>query len=78
MNEERTPKENEQPIVSETDTESAVPVEEKEPFVPSPKWKRVFAWILFAIVLLGIINWLAGIAFPTWTETLKQWLQSLT
>ena len=78
MKEEKLTTENEQAVASDDEAENAAPVEEKEPFVPSPRWKRVFAWILFAIVLLGIINWLAGIAFPTWTDTLKQWLQSLT
>lgn len=48
-------------------------VEEKEPFVPSPTSKRVFAWILFAIVILGIISWLLSIAFPGWTETVRAW-----
>ena len=44
--------------------------EEKLPFEPSPLWKRVGAWILFGIVVLGIINWLVSIAFPNW----PQWL----
>lgn len=47
--------------------------EEKEPFVPSPKWKRVFAWILFAIVTIGIVLWLLNIAYPgmQWIKTIK-------
>lgn len=46
---------------------------EKEPFIPSPKWKRVMAWILFAVVIVGIINWLLGIAVPNWTDIVKSW-----
>lgn len=46
---------------------------ENEPFVPSPKWKRVFAWILFGIVAIGIIFWLLHIAYPDmrWVTTIK-------
>lgn len=29
---------------------------EKEPYVPRPKWQIVMAWVLFAIVVLGVIN----------------------
>ncbi len=43
-------------------------LEEKEPFTPSPKWKRVVAWILFGIVMLGVINWLVSIAYPEWPK----------
>ena len=39
-------------------------------FVPSPKWKRVLAWVLFAIVVLGIASWLLNIAVPEWPEKL--------
>lgn len=42
--------------------------EEKEPFEPAPKWKRVGAWILFGIVVLGIANWLVSIAYPEWPQ----------
>lgn len=45
---------------------------EKEPFVPSPRWKRIFAWVLFVIVVIGIICWLLNIAFPEW-----QWIDAL-
>lgn len=43
-------------------------VEEKAPFEPSPRWKRVLAWIMVAIVSLGVINWLISIAYPQWPE----------
>lgn len=52
-------------------------VEEKEPFVPSPTSKRVFAWILFVIVLLGIVSWLLSIAFPGWIDTVRAWALGL-
>lgn len=48
---------------------------ENEPYVPSPKWKRVVAWILFGIMVVGIIFWLLGIAYPNWVETVKEWLR---
>jgi len=47
----------------------------QQEFVPSPKWKRVLAWIMFAIVCIGIVCWLLGIAFPTWPEAVKDWLK---
>ena len=40
----------------------------KEEFIPSPKWKRVFAWVLFGIVVLGICCWLLNIAIPEWAD----------
>ena len=46
---------------------------EKE-FYPSPAWKRVLAWVLFGILLVGIILWLVGIAVPDWVDTVKAWL----
>lgn len=49
---------------------------EKEPFVPSPRWKRVAAWCMFAVVVLGIIFWLLGIAEPNWTEKLLDYLRN--
>lgn len=52
-------------------------VEEKEPFVPSSTSKRVFAWILFVIVLLGIVSWLLSIAFPGWIDTVRAWALGL-
>ncbi len=42
--------------------------EEKAPFEPSPRWKRVLAWIMAGIVTVGVINWLISIAFPQWPE----------
>ena len=38
------------PAVQET------PEAPQSEFVPSPKWKRVLAWVLFAIVVLGIAS----------------------
>ncbi len=29
---------------------------QQNPYVSRPKWQLVFAWVLFGIVLLGIIN----------------------
>ncbi len=29
---------------------------ETEPYVPRPKWQIVMAWVLFGIVVLGIVN----------------------
>ena len=47
------------------------PVEEKAPFEPSPRWKRICAWILVVIVVIGVINWLISIAYPQWPEFIK-------
>lgn len=44
------------------------PIEEKPPFEPSPRWKRICAWILVSIVILGVINWLVSIAYPHWPQ----------
>lgn len=30
--------------------------EEKHPYVPRPRWQVIMAWVLFGIVLLGILN----------------------
>lgn len=64
-------KENEEIRTEET------AAEEKEPFVPSSTSKRVFAWILFAIVFLGIVSWLLSIAFPGWIESVRAWAKGL-
>lgn len=45
-----------------------------EEYVPSPKWKRVMAWILFGIVCVGIVCWLLSIAYPNWIDATKAWL----
>ena len=29
---------------------------EPEPYVPRPRWQLVMAWVLIAIVVLGIVN----------------------
>lgn len=58
--------------------EEAEPQEQKAPFVPSPKWKRVLAWVLFVIVVLGVITWLLNIAFPEWIGTVKAWFAGLS
>lgn len=51
--------------------------EEQEVFVPSPRWKRIGAWILFAIVIIALGTWLASIAFPGWIEVVKNWFFGL-
>ncbi len=50
---------------------------QKAPFVPSPGWKRVLAWVLFVIVVLGIITWLLNMAVPTWIDAVKAWFAGL-
>lgn len=50
--------------------------ETKEPFVPSPRRKRVTAWCLFAVVMLGIVFWLLGIADPHWTEKILDYFRN--
>lgn len=49
----------------ETVTEEEL-AKEMPPFEPSPRWKRICAWIMVAIVILGVINWLVSIAYPQW------------
>lgn len=51
--------------------------EEKPPFTPSSKSKRIFAWVLFDIVIIAIINWLLCIAIPDWQQAVKDWLGRL-
>ncbi|MDR0889610.1 MAG: hypothetical protein LBM28_03060 [Oscillospiraceae bacterium] len=36
-------------------------------FIPSPKWKRALAWVMFGIFMVGILLWLLHIAVPDWT-----------
>ena len=67
-------KENEELRAEEAAAEE---VEEKELFVPSSASKRVFAWILFAIVFLGIVSWLLSIACPDWVESVRAWAKGL-
>lgn len=67
-------KENEELRAEEAAAEE---VEEKGPFVPSSTSKRVFAWILFAIVFLGIVSWLLSIACPDWVESVRAWAKGL-
>ena len=50
--------------------------EEQQEYVPSPKWKRIMAWILFVVMCVGIIFWLLGIAYPNWIDTSKEWLRN--
>ncbi len=42
-----------------------------EEYVPSPRWKRVMAWVLFGIMCVAIVLWLLNIAFPTWIDAIK-------
>lgn len=58
--------------------EQDLPEEQEKPeFVPSSRWKRIGAWILFGIVILSLGTWLASIAFPNWIETVKSWVSGL-
>lgn len=49
------------------------PTAEKEPYVPSSRGRRVFAWILFGIMVVGTVLWLLGIADPNWTEKIIEY-----
>ena len=51
--------------------------QEEEVFVPSPRWKRIGAWILFGIVLISLCTWLISIAVPGWTAGVKDWIAGL-
>ena len=48
---------------------------EETPFVPSPTWKRIFAWVLFAVVFISLIFWLLNIAYPNWTASALDWMK---
>ena len=64
--------------MNEQNNETEIVEEEvKAPFVPSPKWKRVLAWVFFVIVVLGIVTWLLNIAFPEWIADVKAWFAGL-
>lgn len=45
-------------------------------FVPSSKRKRVIAWILFAIVIVGVALWLLNIAMPDWIEKVHEYFRN--
>lgn len=49
----------------------------EEVFTPCSKGTRIFAWVLFVVVVLGIITWLLNIACPGWIEATKAWLSGL-
>lgn len=51
--------------------------EEEKVFVPSSTSKRVLAWVLFVIVILGTITWLLNIACPEWISAVKSWAANL-
>ena len=51
--------------------------EAKAPFTPSPRWTRVFAWVLAVIITLGVITWLLNMAFPEWIDAVKLWFAGL-
>ena len=68
-------KENEEVLLEHVTPEDLPHPEDQVPaFVPSPRWKRVLAWVLFAIVAAGIIFWLLGIANPNWVEQVRNWI----
>ena len=60
--------------MEEKDIQTPMP-EEKQPFEPSSKGRRIFAWVLFGIVAIGIVFWLLGIADPNWTEKLLDYFR---
>ena len=68
--------ENEEVLMENVSPEDLPTEAEKleKPFVPSAPWKRVLAWILFAVVVLGLATWLLNIANPGWIEAVKNWL----
>ena len=61
--------------MEEKDIQTPTP-EEKPPFEPSSKGRRIFAWVLIGIVAIGIVFWLLGIADPNWTEKLLDYFRS--
>ena len=67
--------ENEEILMENVSPEDLPTEEERQekPFVPSAPWKRVLAWVLFAVVVLGLATWLLNIANPGWIETVKGW-----
>ena len=67
--------ENEEILMENVSPEDLPTEEERQEktFVPSAPWKRVLAWVLFAVVVLGLATWLLNIANPGWIETVKSW-----
>lgn len=51
--------------------------QEEKVFVPSPTSKRILAWVLFVVVIFGIISWLLNIAWPGWEAAVKAWVLGL-
>ncbi len=69
-------KENEEVLMENVSPEDLPTEEEKEgekPFVPSSMGKRVLAWFLFAVMVLGICTWLLNIAYPEWIDVVRAW-----
>lgn len=60
-------------MYEEPNRETTEAPQTQEPFVPSPAWKRAVAWVMFAIVILGVITWLLNIACPQWIDVVKGW-----
>ena len=69
MDEEKIAEQEESVIDEEIEEELVDPEEENDAsFEPSPKWKRIGAWIMFVIVVIAVINWLISIAYPNWPQ----------
>jgi hypothetical protein len=45
-----------QPSEEELEKLQAYIEKEKQPYVERPRWQIIMAWVLLAIVILGIIN----------------------
>lgn len=65
-------------VLMENVTPDDLNTEQLPPFVPAPRRKRVLAWVLFAVVLLGVFFWLLGIARPEWTSEAMAWMKGLS
>ena len=67
--------ENEEVLMENVSPEDLPTEAEKQekPFVPSAPGKRILAWVLFAVMVLGICCWLLNIAFPGWIEAVRNW-----
>ncbi len=44
--------------------EVTTPEEQREHYVPRPKWQIVFAWVLVAIMLVAVISYYYWIVHP--------------